>query len=120
MKKFLICDNDKDLLDLLGIYLRPRGYDFLLVSEGSKVMETLKNHDIRLLFLDLNLPDTHGTEIIKQIRKNPDTVDTIIVLFTASVRVKNNLDRMQVDGILEKPFDLKELERIINEKLMAD
>jgi CheY-like chemotaxis protein len=119
MKRFLICDNDNDLLELLEIYLKSKGYDFIMVNEGRKVLETLKNNDIRLLFLDLNLPYMHGTKIIEQIRNDTETKDTKIVLLTASVRAKENLEQMQVDGIVEKPFDLKDLERIINENLMV-
>lgn len=119
MKKFLICDNDQDLLDLLGIYLKSKGYDFLLVNEGRKVMETLKNNDIGLLFLDLNLPDMHGTQIIEEIRKDKQTRDVKIVLLTASVRARENQERMQTDGFIEKPFDLKDLEKAISENQMA-
>ena len=119
MKRFLICDNDNDLLELLEIYLKSKGFDFIMVSEGRKVLETLKNNDIRLLFLDLNLPDMHGTKIIEQIRNDTETKDTKIVLLTASIRARENQERMQVDGFVEKPFDLKDLERIINENLMV-
>ncbi|MBR9997723.1 MAG: response regulator [Cyclobacteriaceae bacterium] len=117
MKKFLICDNDNDLLELLNIYLKSKGYDFMLVNQGNMVMETLKRNHIQLVFLDLNLADMHGTEIIEQIRKDPQTKDTTIILLTASLRAKRNMDKMNVDGFVEKPFDLKDLDRMIRKKL---
>lgn len=113
MEKILICDDDRDFLDLLTIYLQSRKYDFFMTHEGGRIIPALKQNKIKLLLMDLNLSDMYGKEIIDQIRNDPELKKTHIVLMTGSPLTKYEADRLGVNGILEKPFEFPKLEEII-------
>jgi DNA-binding response OmpR family regulator len=116
MKKFLICEDDPDMVDFLDFYLTSKGYDFMIVEEGKLVMPALRNNDISFLLLDLNLPDMDGKDVIKQVRNDPTIKFTPIVIFSASLKTKRLLEELDVEGYIEKPFELDDLEKVIIEK----
>jgi DNA-binding response OmpR family regulator len=119
MKKFLICEDDQDMVDFLDFYLTSKGFDFIIVDEGKMVLPTLKRNNISFLLLDLNLPDMHGKDVINEIRSDPSTKDLPIIIFSASLKTSQLLHELDVQGYIEKPFELEELEKIIIEKLEA-
>jgi DNA-binding response OmpR family regulator len=117
MKKVLVCDNDYDFLELLTIFLRSKGYDFYVIQEGSQVLPILKQNKFKLLLLDLNLPDIQGEKIIEKIRAESEIGPIQIVVITGSILAKDDIDQLDVNGFIEKPFELQKLEEIIKEKL---
>jgi len=117
MKKVLVCDNDHDFLELLTIFLQSKGYDFHVIQEGRQVLPTLKLNKFKLLLLDLNLPDIQGEKIIEKIRAESEISTTQIVVITGSVLAKDDIDQLDINGFIEKPFKLQKLEEIIKEKL---
>lgn len=117
MEKVLVCDNDHDFLELLTIYLQSKGYDFFVTQEGSQVLPTLKQNKFKLLLLDLNLPDIQGEKIIEEIRAESEISTIQIVVITGSILTKDEIDQLDVNGFIEKPFEFQKLEKIIKEKL---
>ena len=113
MKPFLICEDDRDLVILLHTYLKSKGYDYKLVERGEMVLPILKNQEMGLLLLDLNLPDMDGKEVIRQIREDPHAQNTPVVLFTATARADDILKEFQVEGLIKKPFELNDLKEVI-------
>ena len=113
MNSFLICEDDQDMQDLLKIYLNSKNHSFKMVSFGNDVVPTLKNEKIDFVLLDLNLPDIDGKEVISKIRREDDIKTTPIIVFSASLQAKKLMKELGVDDILEKPFQLSELESII-------
>ena len=117
MNKFLICEDDEDMVDLLNIYLTSKGYNYLIVKEGGAVLPALKNNEIQFLLMDLNLPDIDGKEVIKQIKNDPEINDIPIILFSASSKIKMEAKELNADGYIQKPFELTDLEKVIRENL---
>ncbi|MBR9997721.1 MAG: response regulator [Cyclobacteriaceae bacterium] len=113
MKKFLICEDDRDMVDFLKKYLPSKGYDFLIVEEGRMVLPALKNDHIQFLLLDLNLPDMDGRDVIKLLRSDPKTRDIPIILFTATARAEKIQEEFKIEGLLKKPFELEDLNQVI-------
>jgi CheY-like chemotaxis protein len=113
MKKFLICEDDRDMVDFLKKYLPSKGYNFLIVEEGGQVMPVIKNDHIQFLLLDLNLPDMDGRDVIQQLRDDPQTRHIPIILFTATARAEKIQAEFNIEGLLKKPFELDELNQMI-------
>ena len=113
MKKFLICEDDRDMIDFLKRYLPSKGYNFMIVEEGGKVLPAIKSDHIQFLLLDLNLPDMDGREVIQLLRADPTARKIPIVLFTATARAEKIQAEFNTDGLLKKPFDLEELNAVI-------
>jgi len=115
MNKFLICEDDPDMVELLNLYLNSKSYNFEIVQEGSEVLPALQKDNFHLLLLDMNLPDMDGEEVLRRIRNYNEFERLPIVVFSASAKIKKISENLQVTGFLEKPFELSELEMVINQ-----
>ncbi len=114
MKRFIICEDDRDMVDLLNVYLTSRKYDFLILEEGGQVLPEIKKDDVSFLLLDLNLPDMDGRDVIRQIRNDPETSKVPIIVFTATAWADDIMNKIPIEGVLKKPFDLSELKEVIH------
>ncbi|MGK7395123.1 MAG: response regulator [Candidatus Cyclobacteriaceae bacterium M3_2C_046] len=116
MHQFLICEDDQDMVDFLNLYLNTKGYQYLIVDQGGKVLPTLKAHKIDFLLLDLGLPDMDGAEVVDLVRNDPSTRDLPIYIFSASIN-SQKIRELNVNGVLNKPFELQELDAVIEKHI---
>ena len=66
----LVVDDDKEIADLVEIYLVNDGYQVLKASDGEQCLQTLKEHpEVRMLILDIMMPGIDGLEVCREIRK---------------------------------------------------
>lgn len=112
-KSILIIDDDEDLSFIITDMLESYGYNVTCANDSDTAFELLSEHTYHLILLDINLPDTTGFEICKELRR----VSTIPVIF-ASARTSET-DRITGfdiggDDYLPKPYSMKELLSRIN------
>lgn len=110
--KILLVDDDRDLLKMLGSYLRIKGYKVDTAANGAMAMERIKNAP-DLILLDVNMPGMDGITVCRQIR---DRVSCPVLFLTARVEEQDRVNGLLSGGddYILKPFGLKELEaRII-------
>ena len=76
----LVVDDDKEIADLVEIYLVNDGYQVLKASDGEQCLQTLKEHpEVRMLILDIMMPGIDGLETAEILmKKDPDA--TILML----------------------------------------
>ena len=86
--KILIVDDDDDLSQIISDVLEFNGYAVTIASSGEKAVEMLSSNCYHVILLDINLPDTNGFELCRQLRENSD----VPVIF-ASAR-KSEIDRI--------------------------
>ena len=67
-KKILIVDDEKEIVDLLEVYLSNDGYSVYKCYNGLEAMKCIKQSQIDLAILDIMLPDENGYEIVKKLR----------------------------------------------------
>lgn len=106
--KILIIDDDKDILTIISDMLSGYGYEVTTTTSAEDAFDLLSKGSYHLLLLDINLPDSDGFEICKQLRE----VSTVPVIF-ASARTSED-DRVTGysiggDDYLPKPYSMKEL-----------
>lgn len=111
--KILIVDDDKDLAMIMSDMLESYGYKVTCVHNGENAFEKLSENTFHAVLLDINLPDSNGYEICRQLRD----FSTVPVIF-ASARTGEN-DRIEGfdiggDDFLPKPYSMKELLSRIN------
>ncbi len=111
--KILIVDDDKDLAMIMSDMLESYGYKVTCVHNGEDAFEKLSENTFHAVLLDINLPDSNGYEICRQLRD----FSTVPVIF-ASARTGEN-DRIEGfdiggDDFLPKPYSMKELLSRIN------
>ena len=107
-RSILIIDDDKDLLSIISDMLSEYGYEVTPASSAEEAFDLLSKNTYHLILLDINLPDSNGFTICKELRE----VSTVPVIF-ASARTSEN-DRINGyeiggDDYLPKPYSMKEL-----------
>ncbi len=112
-KNVLVVDDDEDLSYIISDMLESYGYNVLIAENADKAFELLSEHKFHLLLLDINLPDSTGFEICKELRE----VSSVPVVF-ASARTSET-DRITGfdiggDDYLPKPYSMKELLARVN------
>src|ERR1700726_3045445 len=105
----LIVDDDLQIRKLLGRYLAEQGFRVTLASDRRTLVAALESNDIKLIVLDVMLPDGSGLEICRNMRS--ENVPVPIILLTA---LKEDVDRIigleiGADDYLGKPFNPREL-----------
>ena len=113
MKEILIIDDDTDLSFIISEMLESYGYSVTTAENGEEAFDLLSKHTYHLILLDINLPDTTGLELCRELRK----VSQIPVIF-ASARTSES-DRITGfdiggDDYLPKPYSMKELLSRVN------
>lgn len=112
-RKILIVDDDEDLSFIIGEMLENHGYSVSRAASGEEAFEKLSDDIFHLILLDINLPQTTGFELCKELRK----VSSVPVIF-ASARTSET-DRVTGfdiggDDYLPKPYSMKELLARVN------
>lgn len=107
-ENILIVDDEKEIRDLVEIYLKSEGYNTLQAADGQEALALLENNSIDLIILDVMMPKLNGIETclkIREIREMP-----IIMLSAKSEDIDKILGlNMGADDYLTKPFNPLEL-----------
>jgi two-component system, OmpR family, alkaline phosphatase synthesis response regulator PhoP len=104
----LVVEDDADIIRLLKLELEEAGFEVLGAETGVRGLSMAREARPDLIVLDLGLPDLHGIEIARRIRK---TSDTPIIILTAADELATKVDLLNAgaDDYLAKPFHVDEL-----------
>lgn len=108
LEKVLIVDDDKNICDLLRVYLEKEGYSTIISNEGNEAMVKFNSLNPDIVLLDIMLPGMEGWQICKEIRKASDTP---IIMLTAKSEIFDKVLGLELgaDDYIVKPFDTKEV-----------
>jgi DNA-binding response OmpR family regulator len=118
--KLLLIDDDESVLANLCYFLRDKKYDVSSASdglEGLKLLET-EEQGFDLIITDLVMPDISGVGLIAIIKKKFPSLP-IIAITGWGEHPEALATEVQVDQVLEKPFELSELDKAINELISS-
>lgn len=108
MKNILVCDDDKEIVDAIEIYLQQEGYNILKAYDGEQALEVLKNNEVHLLIIDIMMPRLDGIRATLKIRENSSI--PIIILSAKSEDADKILGlNVGADDYVTKPFNPLEL-----------
>ena len=108
MWNVLVCDDDKEIVDAIEIYLSQEGYRILKAYDGLQALEILQREEIHLLILDIMMPRMDGIRAMLKIREESSI--PIIVLSAKSQDTDKILGlNMGADDYVTKPFNPLEL-----------
>ncbi|EKB54938.1 response regulator transcription factor [Facklamia hominis] len=105
MVKILIADDDKEILDLLSIYMKNEGYECLLANNGLEAIHLIENHsDINLCLLDIMMPEKSGMEVLDYLRKK--SLEYPVILISANQGQTDKISGLLAgaDDYVTKPF----------------
>lgn len=111
MKKILIVDDEKDLVELVSYNLKKEGFSTAASYDGADALSRLRNDNFDLVILDLMLPGMDGLEIMRIIRSDPQLAHLPVIMLTAK---SEEIDRvigleLGADDYVTKPFSPREL-----------
>ena len=108
MYRILICDDDRDIVAALNIYLRAEGYETILAYNGREALEAVGKNEIHLALLDIMMPGMDGIAATVQIR---ETSNIPVILLTAKSEDSDKVLGLTIgaDDYVTKPFNPMEV-----------
>lgn len=108
MYNILICDDEKDIVSALKIYLRAEGYNTIEAYNGREALEAVKQNDVHLILMDIMMPEMDGISAMAKLREDSNVP---VLLLTAKSEDTDKILGLNVgaDDYITKPFNPVEL-----------
>ena len=104
MYKILICDDERDIVSALKIYLEAEGYETISAYNGEEALEIIEKNEIHLLLMDIMMPVLDGISAIARLRESSNIP---VILLTAKGEDTDKILGLNVgaDDYITKPFN---------------
>lgn len=106
--KILVVEDDKDIAEVIRLYLGNEGYEIITAQDGLSGYEILQKEDIHLALVDIMLPKMNGYDLVKKTRENSNVPILILSAKNMDSDKILGLD-LGADDYLTKPFNPLEL-----------
>lgn len=108
MYNILICDDDKDIVRALRIYLSTGDYQIFEAYTGREALEVMKREEIQLVLMDIMMPEMDGLSVTETMRQESNVP---IILLTAKSESSDKILGLEVgaDDYITKPFEPMEV-----------
>ena len=108
MANILVCDDDREIVDAIDIYLKNEGYSVLKAYDGQQAVDILKTEDVHLLIIDIMMPKLDGIRATLKIR---ETSSIPIIILSAKSEDADKILGLNIgaDDYVTKPFNPLEL-----------
>lgn len=109
----LVCDDERDILDAIKIYLKAEGYKVFTAEDGARALEIIKENEIHLAINDIMMPVMDGITLIMKMREKTNIP---IIVLSAKGEVTDKIVGLNVgaDDYITKPFNAVELTARVN------
>ena len=114
MAKVLIVDDNELFRRMNAEFLKLDGHDILLARDGRETLAIVRSEQPDILLLDIMMPGLDGYEVCQQIKSDPDTKETFVVMLTAvagSERFRSY--QAGADEHITKPIPSRELRELV-------
>ena len=109
MIKFLIVDDEQDVVDNVSELFTLRNYSVITATSGTKALELIEKENPNIIILDIRMPDISGMEVLKEVRKNYPKMRVIMLTGVEDEATKNMAMGLGASGYLTKPYSYSEL-----------
>ena len=108
MANILVCDDDREIVDAIDIYLKNEGYNVLKAYDGEQALDILKTEEVHLLIIDVMMPKLEGIRATLKIR---ETSSIPIIILSAKSEDTDKILGLNIgaDDYVTKPFNPLEL-----------
>ena len=108
METILVCDDDRDIVSALNIYLRAEGWQTVCAYSGKEALEIAATQNIQLILMDIMMPEMDGITAMTELRK---TSNVPVILLTAKSEDSDKILGLNVgaDDYITKPFSPAEV-----------
>jgi CheY-like chemotaxis protein len=110
MARILVVDDDSVIRELLVEVLEEEsGYEVIVAANGQAALDQLDQHEVDAVVCDVNMPVMDGFEFVRNVRAKPELHDLPVLMISAAARLERVDPDLEVDLMLEKPFELTSL-----------
>jgi len=104
----LVCDDERDIANAIGIFLKAEGYNVLIAHNGKDALQILENEEIHLVLLDIMMPIMDGVTTLSRIR---ETGNVPVIMLTAKSEDTDKVLGLNLgaDDYVTKPYNPVEL-----------
>ena len=104
MYTILICDDDRDIVSALEIYLGSEGYQTITAYNGRQAIEAVRNNPVHLILMDVMMPELDGIRATAKLREGSNVP---IILLTAKSEDNDKILGLNIgaDDYITKPFN---------------
>lgn len=117
-KCILLYEDDPEIRFLCKKILAKNQYRVEALPNCENVINDIKRVSPNLILMDLNIPEIGGEKAIAMIKSDPATSHIPVLLFSASVGIKEICKKVNADGYIEKPFNLSTFIEKIEQNLI--
>jgi len=106
--EIVVCDDEADICETLGVALEKRGYQALITHYGSECIRLAFQQKPKAILLDINLPDASGLDICEQLADSAQTCHIPVIMLSAngSQETVAQTRRNGARFFVRKPYDL--------------
>ena len=115
----LICDDDIDILEVTKIILQMKGYRVETLNNSDDLFRKISVIRPDIILMDLWIPEIGGEKAIMKLKENEETKDIPVIIFSANNDISIIAQKVGAKGYLCKPFEIKDLEEIIEKNIVA-
>jgi DNA-binding response OmpR family regulator len=115
----LVVEDEQAMRLLLREFLEILGYTVIVAEQGQEAIEISRATPIDLAFLDMNLPDMNGLELMHRLRSSGAVFPFVVLSANLRESFSGDVTPLGVREILEKPVDLDVLETVVRKILSA-
>ena len=107
-KKALVIEDDKNIAELLRLYLEKDGFEVAIAADGGKGLQLATDEHSDVILLDIMLPVMDGWQVCREVRA---VSDVPIIMLTAKGETYDKVSGLEMgaDDYVTKPFEVKEL-----------
>ncbi len=107
-KKALVIEDDKNIAELLRLYLEKDGFEVSIAPDGGKGLQLAEDEHPDVVLLDIMMPKMDGWQVCREIRR---TSQVPIIMLTAKGETYDKVSGLEMgaDDYVTKPFEVKEL-----------
>jgi two-component system phosphate regulon response regulator PhoB len=117
----LVCDDEPVLRMLVRATLDDGRYTIVEACDGEQALERVRSDRPDLILLDIMMPGRSGSEVLRELRRNPETTATPVIMLTARAQAADReaMDRAGATHYLTKPFSPVGLAALVEEVLQS-
>ena len=117
-KKIIIFDDDEDILSICSYILEEQGWEVHTFTDCNNIIDKVSGVLPDVILMDNWIPDAGGIVATQTLKKDEALKHIPVVYFSANSDIQLLADHAGAETYLAKPFDLEELERVINTVLV--
>lgn len=114
-KCILVCDDDKNTIDLLKAILEKEGYSVQSVTNSDKIFFKIDKCKPGLILMDIWMPEIGGELSTHLLKHHKETQDIPILILSGDSEIENIARDSGADGYIRKPFNVQELIQTVDD-----